>query len=159
MHRSRADSTAISACNYIAELALYDPYLKYLLFDCLPTFDATLLVELEQDVKETWTHLNLDPLLASSRKALTSVTEVKIHRMWSEFYAASAPGGLISSDLGEWYLRIGPFLGNVEHLFTEYAVLKFHCGALLIMLSLQRGRAIFLGPSSYASNITKYHSV
>lgn len=155
MHRSRAESTAVSACNYIADLALYDPYLKCLLFNCLPSFDATLLAELEQDLKEFWTHLDLDPLLASSRKALTSVTEVEVHRIWSEFYVASARGGLISSDLDEWYFRMDPFLVNIEQLLNECAVLYFHCGALLILLSLQRGRTIFLEPSSHASNITK----
>jgi len=124
--RSKAESTAISACNHIADLALYDPYLKQLLFDCLPSFNTTLVDELRHDLIEDWVGCDVDPLLASSRKALISVTEVGFQKSWSDFYVASTPGGLISSDdKKKWYSCMNSFLSNVGKWFLKDTALSF----------------------------------
>ncbi|KLO16627.1 hypothetical protein SCHPADRAFT_926465 [Schizopora paradoxa] len=116
--RSRSESTAIIACNFITNLALYDPYLRRILFNCLPSFDSALLAGLEQNLKESSTEIEVDPLLASSRKALISVTEV-------EFYVATAPGGLISKDAKQWFIGMDSFILKLERLLKEEVALSF----------------------------------
>jgi len=124
--RSRADSTAISACNHIADLALFDPYLKQLLFDCLPSFNATLVEELQHNLAGNGVLSDVDPLLASSRKALISVTEVGIQKIWSEFYVASTHNGLLfSNDMERWYACIDFFIPEFSKWFYKDISLSF----------------------------------
>lgn len=96
-------------------------------------------------MKDSRTLLDLDPLLASSRKALLSLTEVKVHRTWSEFYVASARGGLINLDFDEWYSRLEPFLFSVAQLLKTYAILTHRCKTLLICCRCRDVALSFLG--------------
>lgn len=123
-YRANAESTAISACNHIAELALYDPYIARLLYDCLPSFNDTLLAELQHDLGANCIRADMDPLLASSRKALISITEVGIQKSWSYFYMTSAPGGIIAlPEPDEWRARMETFLVGFNEWFLKYVFL------------------------------------
>jgi len=115
IRRSGAESTAISACNHIADLAFYDPYLAQLFFDCLPSFNAALVEELQHNLAENCVLSVVDPLLDSSRKALISITEVGIQKIWSSFYVASAQDGLLFSGDGH------RFNVCIEYFFQEFS--------------------------------------
>lgn len=104
MFRSKTDSTAIVASNRMSELAIYDPFVQQLLRDSLPSFDPTMFAVLQYDLVDRRVDPDADPLLASSRKALISVTEVQIQKLWSKFYVALSPEGPMSLEIVDSWL-------------------------------------------------------
>ncbi len=62
-----------------------------------------------------------------------SVTEVGFQKSWSDFYVASTPGGLISSDdKKKWYSCMNSFLSNVGKWFLKYVLFFSHSDLTLI---------------------------
>ncbi|KLO06651.1 hypothetical protein SCHPADRAFT_682872 [Schizopora paradoxa] len=85
---SHVESTQIAACNRITDLAIYDPYIRLLLCNFLSSNKADLaglsLDLMSNRSPEGYLQDDYDPLLSSSRTALISVTETRVHELWAE---------------------------------------------------------------------------
>lgn len=101
-----ADNTVISACNCLSNLAIYDPYIARIFNDPILFGDLEELgghsFELSEVHPHTSDHHHLDPLLASSRRALISVTELNVRELWEPIHVYLSSGAGAQSSVLPW---------------------------------------------------------
>jgi len=126
--RGSSDSTVITANNRITKLSVFDPFVQKLLRGFLYSYDPDLFSQFGERNASLGSS-RLDPLLASSRKALISVTEVEIQKMWLDFYLVSEIGSREQVCIGcsEWLAYEGSFDSTLERWIIKCAtrVLRF----------------------------------
>ncbi len=95
-----------------------DPFVRKSLHEFLYSYDPTAFDRIGRGQGGS---VGLDPLLASSRMVLVSVTEVEFQNLWSEFYMAiSLDGGTTVADLNHWDAYIDFFQSDMLRLLRRY---------------------------------------
>ncbi|KLO07929.1 hypothetical protein SCHPADRAFT_626588 [Schizopora paradoxa] len=123
--RSKTDTTAIAANNEITELVIYDPLVQWVFLGILPNIEPVIFSLLQYDLVDLRVDPEMDPLLSSSRKALISVIELEIQKLWSSFYVAVSLDGPTALDALENWLALNFFtaffklLGNSDMAFLN----------------------------------------
>ena len=114
--RSATDSTVIAANNLICDISVYDPYVRGLFRAYMAPYSQDgfaprgKLRHIEED---------LDPLLASSRKALIFVNEVELNKIMSELYVTILEDGLIRQGRSMWHDFGSSRMKRLEGLMKE----------------------------------------
>jgi len=122
--RATVDSTAISTNNHITDISIYDPLVRKLLHELLVSYGLDTF--LNHGRHEQQPGVDLEPLLASSQKALISVTEVGIQKLMSEFYVAISSDGFMSSvGYEQWLSYIAGFATRLEGWLGKDVTLSF----------------------------------